>query len=448
MIQSVLQKKLNEELIKRNQPILNIFDEKKRFTLLNAGYEKNILHINKAYRCFIEDCSGNVYIDTALGAGTHILGHANPILTEEIIRQSKEGTLYILPNKYAYEAGKLLSEIIPHFHSFVFCNSGSEATMRAARLARAYTEKKKIAMFGGGWHGGNDLMLYEDDYDSDEKRPLAMFKSGGLPKDLLDLVLFLPYNSDDALDLIEQHKDELAMVIIEPSQGSNPRDDVGDFLHQLREITSKCDILLCFDEIITGFRVALGGCQEYYGVEADIVTYGKTLGGGLPVGMVSGNEEVMNAMYGNDQRNAVFMGGTFSANPLVMCLTKCILEYLKKNEDTVYPYLNQNGKYIRDTVNEFCLTNDVPVRMIGIGSMSRMIFTGRPITSRRERDKYEIGDAIQKLFYLYLLLEKGVHISSNGVIFISTEHYEEHIEEIIQCLTHSLEYFSKELNLI
>jgi glutamate-1-semialdehyde 2,1-aminomutase len=447
MIQSVLQEKLNKELFKRNQSIINILNKNTQFTLLNAGYEKNILHISKAYGCFIEDCGGNVYIDTALGAGTHILGHAHPLLTEEIIRQSKEGTLYILPNKYAYEAGKLLSEIIPHFHSFVFCNSGSEATMRAARLARAYTEKSKIAMFGGGWHGGNDLMLYEDDYNSDEKRPLAMLKSGGLPKDLLDLVLFLPYNSDAALDSIEQHKDGLAMVIIEPSQGSNPRDDVGDFLHQLREITSRFNILLCFDEIITGFRVALGGCQEYYGVKADIVTYGKTLGGGLPVGMVCGNQEIMNAIHGSDHEIPVFMGGTFSANPLVMCLAKSILQYLINNKDTVYPYLNQNGKYIRDMVNEFCLTENIPVRMMGIGSMSRLIFTEKLIESRRQRDKYEIEDEIQKLFYLYLLLKKGIHVSSNRVIFISTEHHKEHIEQITQSIIQSLKYFVNELEL-
>jgi len=206
------------EVEKRNRFTAEKPGVDQRFAILNAGYEKSNLHINKAYGCFLEDCSGNVYIDTALGAGTHILGHASPIIAEEIERQAREGTLYILPNKYTYEVGELLSVVLPHFHGFVFCNSGTEATIRATRICRAYTGRKKVAMFSGGWHGGNDMLLFEEDYNGDEVRPLPMFKSAGIPEELMGMILMLPYNSDAAFDLIAQHKDELAMVMIEPSQ--------------------------------------------------------------------------------------------------------------------------------------------------------------------------------------------------------------------------------------
>lgn len=440
---------MSKEVEKRNrftpeEPHINC-----SFAILNAGYEKSELHIKKAYGCFVEDCSGNLYIDTAMGAGTHILGHAHPVVVREIRKQAAEGTLYMLPNTYTYEVGKLLSNALPHFHSFVFCNSGTEATIRATRIARAYTGRKKIAMFSGGWHGGNDMLLFEEDYTGDKNQPALMFKSAGVPQEIMDMTLMLPYNSEAAFELIKQHGNELAMVIIEPSQGSNPRDDVGEFLQKLREVTLKHNILLCFDEIITGFRIALGGCQEYYGVKADIAAYGKTLGGGLPIGLVAGTKEVMDVVKGNDgDKKPVFMGGTFSANPLVMHVAKAVLQYLVENRETVYTNLNENSRCLRDAINEFCVADQIPVRITGIGSMSRMIFTDKPIKSRRERDKYEIEDALQKLFYSYLRYEKGVHISGNRILFLSTAHRKEHIERIIESITESLKYFAEEFKLL
>ncbi len=442
----LLTEKMSQELTERNSFVCKNTGSAGPVSILNTGYDKKYLHVDKAYGCFIEDCSGNTYIDTALGAGTHILGHANPIIVEAIQSQAEKGTLYILPNKHTYEVGELLSQAVKHFGGFVFCNSGTEATIRATRIARAYTGKKKVAMFSGGWHGGNDMLLFEEDYNGDEVRPSPMFKSAGIPEELLGMMLMLPYNNNAAFELIEQHGNELAMVIIEPSQGSNPRDDVGEFLRELRRVTAKHGILLCFDEIITGFRVALGGGQEYYGVEADMATYGKTLGGGLPIGLVAGRKEVMNVVKGNGGEKPVFMGGTFSANPLVMHIAKTVLQYLIENKETIYTCLNENGRYLRNTINEFCVANQVPVRMVGIGSISRMIFTDKPIKSRRQRDKYEADGTLQKLFYSYLRFEKGVHVSSNRILFLSTSHKKEHIEKIIRSITEGLEYFTRNLD--
>ena len=431
--------------MRKNGSSVRSLNESNKAVILNEAYGKDKFHASRGHGCFIEDCSGNTYIDTALGAGTHILGHANPIIVEAIQSQAEKGTLYILPNRYTYEVGELLSDVLPHFHSFVFCNSGTEATIRATRIARAYTGRKKIAMFSGGWHGGNDMLLFEEDYNGVKTRPVPMFKSAGVPEEIMNMVLLLPYNDDTAFDLIERHKQELAMVIIEPSQGSNPRDDVREFLQKLHLITAKHGILLCFDEIITGFRIALGGCQEYYGVEADIATYGKTLGGGLPIGLVAGRNDVMKVIQGDEHKKPVFMGGTFSANPLVIHVAKTVLQYLIENREIIYARLNENGQYIRDMTNESCVTKEYPVRMLGIGSMSRLIFTDKTVSSRRDRDEYELDNTFQKQFYLYLLLEKGIHVSSNRIMFLSTEHGKEHIEKITRSIIQTIDYFAKDL---
>jgi len=189
----------------------------------------------------------------------------------------------------------------------------------------------------------------------------------------------------------------------------------------------------------------LGGCQEYYGVEADIATYGKTLGGGLPIGLVAGRKNVMEVVKDQGDGRLVFMGGTFSANPLVMCVAKAVLGHLTENKDTIYKELNENGKFLRQVVNEFCIAHRVPVRMIGIGSMSRIIFTNKEIKSRRDRDKYESDTSLQELFYLHVLLEKGIYISGNRIIFLSAAHKKEHVERIIYSIIESLDYFVKHL---
>lgn len=238
------------------------------------------------------------------------------------------------------------------------------------------------------------------------------------------------------------------MVIIEPVQGSNPRDDMGGFLNKLRGCTAKHNILLCFDEIISGFRLAPGGAQEYYGVKADLATYGKTLGGGLPIGVVAGPRSIMNVVTGQKNGRTVFMGGTFSANPLGMCVARTFLEYLLKDQKRIYPLINGQGQYLRDSVNAFCLLHRIPVRMMGIGSMSRLIFTDHAVRSRWQRDHFEISREIQDLFYLYLLLKKGIHVNHNRILYLSTAHHKEHVQKIIDAITETLQYFSKKLKLI
>jgi len=408
--------------------------------VLNEGYSSPNIIINISYSCYLEDVNHNRYIDTTLGNGTHILGHSPSVITETINKQLEKGILYTTYNENTYRAAELIRRCSPSVvDSVVFCNSGSEATMRAARISRAYTKKNKIAIFSGAWHGGNELFMYDHDYSSNQYT--SEHKSAGVPDCFKEMVIVLPYNNKEAFNIIEENRDELAMVIVEPAQGSNPRDDMLGFLTTLRELTSLHNIVLCFDEIITGFRVALGGCSQFYGINPDLVTYGKTIGAGLPVGVVAGSKNIMGVVRQNNSNLPVFMGGTFSANPLVMSVVISLLEYLENNQDDVYRRLNDNGNYIKKTINKFCIDNDISIRVIGIGSMFRIVFTDYNILSRKDRDLYENNISIQQKFYNDLLFNKHIFVNGNRIMFLSTEHSKNIIDNVISAIIDSIKRF-------
>lgn len=414
--------------------------------VLNESYGKSALHVKKSFDCYIKDENNNIYVDTAMGGGTFILGHSQEFVKKATIKQLQKGTLFTIPNKKVYKLASLLKKTIPNFDRFVFCSTGSEATMRAVRIARAYSNKKKIAIFSGGWHGSHDILLIDDDYLGDESKPNKVLKSNGTLPEMLDNIILLPYNNDEAFNIIKKNKDDLAMVLVEPSQGSNPRSDMKSFLKKLRKVTKENDILLGFDEIITGFRIALGGGQEYYGVKADIATYGKSIGGGLPLAVVGGTKEVMKTIkYGTKQNpSPVFMGGTFSANPLSVTSSITVLKYLIKNEKAVYSTLNESGEYLKESINSLCKKEKVPFRMIGINSMLRFVFTDFKIKSRHNRDTYELEYSKQNDFYKYML-EKGVYIASNRINFLSTKHSKKDLDKIIEAYSYAIKKYKQEV---
>lgn len=413
--------------------------------IFNEGYQPDAqaLYLRRAEGCEIEDFDGNTFIDLGLGAGSAILGHAHPDVVSAITAQAARGTVYIAPHMAVHDFGALLAGILPAFGGFVFCNSGAEATLRAMRIARAVTGRRRVAVFSGGWHGGHDLALADEAPNSPAQRPIPIHRTAGTPPELLDLLLFLPYNAPEALELIRTHRHELALVLIEPAQGSNPRVDVGGFLRDLRQVTEECGVLLGFDEIITGFRLALGGGQEAFGVIPDIATYGKIIGGGLPVGMVAGKTEVMRRIRGGNNVMSVFMGGTFSANPLTIAAGLAAVRHLSERRETVYPALDAAFGSLRDAVNDFCSARGLPVRMINAGSFGRLLFTDRPVSSRHERDLYELGSEIQNAFYL-CLLAAGVHVGSNRILFLSTAHDDTVVDAVTRAFIETLGDFDQE----
>ena len=367
--------------------------------------------VKKAYQCHIENDKGVKLIDTSMGSGVQIIGHNNPLI-REMGKQIERGTIYTIPNCHTDKVNSYLKEHInPDFdEQYIFCNSGTEANMRAIRLARAYTGKNLVGRFDGGWHGGLDGFL--------EEHP----DSNGVPSETNSLFRVLPYNDDECFEKITS---DMAAVIIEPVQGSNPRSDIKPFLQKLRDHCTKTGVLLIFDEIMTGFRLSAKGGSGVFDVRPDIVTYGKVLGGGFPIGAVGAKSEIM-------KTKNVFYGGTFSANPLSMYGAKLILEAIIGEKHIRYDKLNYSGKLFRDELNKFFITQDMEMRAIGCGPINRIIFTDKFIKNRKDRDKLEDSDA--QINFSKHLKSKGVFVNWNGLYHFSMSHTPEVIKELISII--------------
>lgn len=364
--------------------------------------------IKKAYKSFLETTDGSKFIDTTMGSGAQIIGHNNPLI-KKISKQIERGTIYTIPNHHTDRVNSYLKEHInPDFdEQYIFCNSGTEANIRVIRLARAYTGKNLVGRFHGGWHGGLDGFL--------EEHP----DSKGIPSETNSLFRVLPYNDDKCLEMITS---DMAAVIIEPAQGSNPRSDIKEFLQKVRDRCNRTGVLLIFDEIMTGFRLSAKGGAGVFGVRPDLITYGKVLGGGFPLGAVGGKTEII-------KTKNVFYGGTFSANPLSIYAAKLILKTVINQKFINYDYLNESGLIFRNELNNFFHDQQINMRAIGCGSINRLIFTSKFIKNKKERDESECENA-QKEFS-DKLKTLGVFVNGNGLYHFSMAHTQEIIKDLI-----------------
>ena len=365
--------------------------------------------VKKAHKYYFKSVEGKTYIDTTMGSGAQIIGHNNPLI-RKVKSQISKGTIYTIPNHHTEDVNKLLFKINPTLYSnYIFCNSGTEANMRAIRLARAYTGKSLIGRFHGGWHGGLDGFLNEHpDYK-------------GVPNATNKLFKVLPYNDDRCFNSITS---EMAAIIIEPVQGSNPRSDIKEFLQKLEIHCRKIGVLIILDEVMTGFRLGKKGGSGIFNITPDIVTYGKVLGGGFPIGAVGGREDILNTPN-------VFFGGTFSANPLSMYSTKLILENIIKEKYIKYDFLFEIGEIFRNSLNTYFISNDIKIRAMGCGPINRLIFTDKPVKNRKERDKLE--STYQNVFYKELL-KNGVFVNGNRIFHLSMCHNKKVIDNIVNSI--------------
>ena len=395
------------------------------------------IYIDSAEGPYLTDLDGNRYIDLTGGFGPNVLGNKPEPVEAMIGPQIEKGWHYGIPNGHQARLAELIKESSAAVDEVMFCNSGSEATMFAFRAARAVTGKRKVAMFDGCYHGVHDYALMRADLKSDRSNPINATLGAGIPEEISnDLMMMLPYRDTNAYELIRKHKDDLALIVIEPVQSSNPRLDNQDFLQGLRDVCTECEVLLMFDEVITGFRIEYGGCQQYYDIKPDLITYGKAAGGGLPIGVVAGSKKVMNSFSGADKTPAIFAGGTFSGNPLTMAGGIGMLEYLKENKETIYPYLHEQGDRIANEINEFCRSNNIPAQMMNAGSMMHLIFGSETIESSRDIDHSHYS--LEKEFYLHLLghnvIVPGIHLA-----FISFAHKPEIIDQVIDAFKKTFE---------
>ena len=367
--------------------------------------------IASSYGSFLKSTSGEKYLDPGLGAGSQILGYSNKSITNAIKNQIEKGSIYLHNNLNIHSLTKKLSEILPsQFTNFIYCNSGSEATQRALRIARAATGRNKIAYFHGGWHGMNEWTMNND---GERFGKFFIPKEDGIPKILKKNCILLPYNDDKAFEIIKANSNELACIIVEPVQGSNPRNDIIKFLNKIQKICNKLDILFILDEIITGFRLGIGGASKLWNLHPDITTYGKIIGGGLPIGLVSLTNEIAFRSFG-DKNKYVPTGGTFSANPLVATAGLSVLNILDTKD---YNYINQLGELMRNLVSSYNKKHGIPLSVIGTNSISRIVFTDQKFKNRKERDHFEKGTQNKQIEFRKKMLDKNILWPNNGILF-------------------------------
>jgi glutamate-1-semialdehyde 2,1-aminomutase len=368
-----------------------------------------------------------------MGHYTHILGHQSGIVVEAIERQLKEGIHWGILFKKQVEWAELVRELIPCAEMVRFCCSGTEATMYAVRLARAFTGKNTILKIAGGWHGANsDLSL-------GIKMPYERKESLGLLPELQQYTKTIPFNDlSGSLEIIHQNKNDLAGIIIEPVIGEGGFIPATlEYLKMLRSETETLGVLLIFDEVISGFRVALGGAQERFGIIPDLTTLGKIMGGGLPVGALVGKREILEKTSpekkGNKWEKIMIGGGTFSSHPLTMAAGFAMLHYLKDHSDEVYPLLEAKGEKIRKGVQEALHHEGLEAIVTGIGSLFQTHFPfqkGVILDSPHSIHKFTDIEKREVEFRIRMLT-KGVYMMHGGG-GLSIVHSDEDIEKIIE----------------
>lgn len=389
------------------------------------------LIIERAKGSRIWDVDGNEYIDLTMGFGALLFGHSPDFIVEALQEQIKRGIQLGAHTAAAGKAAQLICELTG-VDRVAFCNSGTEAVMTALRIARTVTGRTRVAMFEGCYHGTFDEVLVRGSVSSDGRLRAAPM-APGVPQKMVDDVLLLKYNSPETIRLLEEHAHELAAVLIEPPRSRRPDVQPRAFLQELRRVTETAGAALIFDEIVTGFRFHPGGAQALFDIRADLVTYGKAVGGGLPVAIIAGKAEYMDAVdggmwnYGDNsfpEADITYFAGTYFQHPLIMPSLVATLEYIKERGTRLQEQLDHRTARVVDTLNAYLDQNQVPIRVARIGSLFRLL--------------HSQDLKFMDLFY-YCLLTKGIFVAETHNSFLSTAHTDEDVEYIIGAFKESID---------
>lgn len=375
----------------------------------------------------IWDLDGNEYVDITMGFGTHIFGYRPQFVLDVIQKYVDEGTQLGPRSEMVGETAKLLCEITGGERT-AFINTGTEADMAVMRIVRAVTGKSKIVTFRHSYHGHSDYSLAEGQFKMSDGMIAGV--TPGIPDSVLGEVIVLDYGEESALEEIEANRSDIAGVFVEPVQGKNLDLQPGEFLIDLRVLTLKLDIPLIFDEMITGFRCNLLGAQGYFGVQADIVTYGKAVGGGLPIGAIVGKAKYLDAIdggswnYGDQSYPEIertFFVGTYNQHPLVIPVVNAILKKFKALGNQFQEELNRRTDRLANTLNSYFEENRIPIHVAHFASVFR----------------FEVPENMD-IFYFHMI-ERGVYIWELRMCFLSAAHTDEDVDYIIQAAIESAE---------
>jgi glutamate-1-semialdehyde 2,1-aminomutase len=371
----------------------------------------------------IRDVSGNEYVDYLLGSGPMLLGHTHPAVLEAVRRQLERGNTYLMVSEPAIHLAEEIVRTVPCAERVSFHSSGSESTFFALRIARAYRKRDTILKFEGGFHGMSDYTLMSNQWTPRAvDYPTAVPNSAGIPRVIADGVLVAPFNdAATATALIEEHHEALAAVIVEPLQRTIPPRP--GFLEALRTVTARHDVPLIFDEVVTGFRLALGGAQEYYGVTPDLCALGKSISGGHPISVLCGRKELMRHIDPLEAGRGgyVMQTGTYSGNPVSCAAALAAIAELRR--PGTYERLFATGRRLMDGLRLTLADAGVPAQVIGEPPSFEVWFSAQPITDFRTMlgaDRARHGRFTERL------LDHGV-VKAHEKFFVSLAHTDDDV---------------------
>ena len=387
------------------------------------------LFFDKAHGSKMWDVDGNEFIDYVMGMGPNIFGHAPEFVTQSVYEDMQNGYCLTGQTVKENEMSEFIKKTIPFNRKVRYASSGTEIVQVALRLARSFTNKNKFLKFEGHYHGWMDSVLYNShpDISNEENIFNPVPESGGISHGTSNEVIIAPWNDVEALENIlkDNHK-EISSIITEPILWNTnvilPEDG---YLEKLRLLCDKYNILLIFDEVGTGFRVALGGAQEIYGIEPDLSTYAKSMAAGFPIAMLAGKPEIMDFL----SNGKVVHGGSFNTNVMSVSASHATLNYLLNNKD-FYKNLNRNGEALIKGLKKVALNNGIDILIQGLGSVFYLSFTS--VKSIKNYREHALNIDFNKYMeFAKLMLINGVRLSQNGRWHMSSSHSEEDIEKTI-----------------
>lgn len=377
--------------------------------------------------CRIWDVDGNEYVDTLSGYGSNFFGFGAPFIQRAIAEQMSVGMEIGPQTHLVEEVTNLFLEFVPHFDRVAYCNTGSEAVLATFRLARTVVGRDLIVMFEGGYHGMFDEVVARPT----KKR--TMPAAPGIPNGSVENLLILPWADPASLQIIAERADEIAGVIVEPVQSRAPHVQPAEFLRELRELTTKIGAALIFDEVVCGFRVAPGGGQAHFGVEADLATYGKVVGGGISIGIVAGKREFMDALdggawqYGDDsvpEVGVTYFAGTFVRHPLALAAARAALRYMKEQGPDLQERVSRAGDDFAARVNAHARSVGAPFEIKNFGSVLNFTLTDHPPFS--------------ELLFHHLRL-RGIHVWDGRPGFLTMAHGERELDFLVAAFQASID---------
>jgi glutamate-1-semialdehyde 2,1-aminomutase len=390
------------------------------------------IFIKKAEGAYLYDEDGNRYIELINSWGPMILGHAHPLLIEAVTKAAQHSFSFGAPTKREVEMAELIVSMVPSIEKVRMVNSGTEATMSAIRLARGYTKRDKIIKIDGCYHGHGDSFLIAAGSGA---ATFGVPDSLGVTKGVANDTLVAPFNDVDAIEkLVSKNKNQIAALILEPVVGNMgcvlPKDG---YLQSLRQLCDRESILLIFDEVMTGFRLAKGGAQERFGIRPDLTTLGKIIGGGMPVGAYGGRKEIMDFV---SPSGAVYQAGTLSGNPMAMAAGLTMLQYLNEHPE-IYQDLEKKGEILSNAWIEGAKKAGFELTTNQIGSMITLFFTNKKVWNFEDA---KTSDTALFKKYFHAMLKRGVYLAPSQYesLFLSTALSDADMNHLIQANEESM----------